>query len=88
MFQEEDEAPTILLLGNKLDMVTSGDHPRVVKQVDGEALARVSSAHGIVLGRINFCNYSKIPVYRSCPPTPVEIYPWYARILPFPQGAR
>eukprot|EP00116_Pleurobrachia_bachei_P007870 sb/3468132/ len=42
--QEEDEAPTILLLGNKLDMVTSGDHPRIVKQVDGEALAREFNA--------------------------------------------
>ena len=39
--QEEDEAPTIMLLGNKADLVASGDQSRAVKTVDGESLARV-----------------------------------------------
>ena len=40
VLQEEDEAPTIMLLGNKLDLVAGGE-PRAVKTLDGEALARV-----------------------------------------------
>ena len=40
-FQEEDEAPTIMLLGNKADLIATGDQPRAVKTVDGESLARV-----------------------------------------------
>jgi len=41
--EEEDEAPTIMLLGNKLDLVAGGE-PRAVKTVDGEALAREYNA--------------------------------------------
>ena len=31
-----------MLLGNKADLIATGDQPRAVKTVDGESLARVS----------------------------------------------
>ncbi|KAL5266814.1 hypothetical protein ACHWQZ_G004008 [Mnemiopsis leidyi] len=42
--EEEDEAPTIMLLGNKADLIATGDQPRAVKTVDGESLAREYNA--------------------------------------------